>query len=78
MALRRQGPSRLVVAVPIASRTTCEDFRDEVDEVVCAQTPEPLHSVGAWYEDFSQTSDDEVRGLLARASAENTGTAPTN
>jgi len=78
MALRRQGPSRLVVAVPIASPSTCEEFQDEVDEVVCAWTPEPFHSVGAWYEDFSPTTDDEVRGLLARASAETLGTTPAN
>jgi len=66
-ALRRQGPGRLVVAVPIASPSTCEELRDEVDEVVCARTPEPLRAVGLWYEDFSQTSDDQVRDLLARA-----------
>jgi putative phosphoribosyl transferase len=66
-ALRRQDPGRLVVAVPVASSSTCEEFRSEVDEVVCARTPEPFHAVGAWYEDFSQTTDDEVRDLLARA-----------
>jgi len=70
VALRRQGPSRLVVAVPIAAPATCEEFRDEVDEVVCARTPEPFYAVGVWYEDFSQTTDAEVRDLLARASAE--------
>jgi putative phosphoribosyl transferase len=66
-ALRRQEPSRLIVAVPVAAPSTCEEFRDEVDEVVCAQTPEPFYAVGLWYEDFSQTTDDEVRDLLARA-----------
>jgi len=70
VALRRQGPSRLVVAVPIAAPSTCEEFRDEVDEVVCARTPEPFYAVGVWYEDFSQTTDDVVRDLLARASVE--------
>jgi putative phosphoribosyl transferase len=70
VALRRQGPGRLVVAVPIAAPSTCEEFQDEVDEVVCARTPEPFHAVGVWYEDFSQTTDDEVRSLLARASVE--------
>jgi len=70
VALRRRGPSRLVVAVPIAAPATCEEFQDEVDEVVCARTPEPFYAVGAWYEDFSQTTDDEVRSLLARASVE--------
>jgi len=70
VALRREEPKRLVVAVPIASPSTCEEFRDEVDEVVCACTPEPFYAVGVWYEDFSQTTDDEVRDLLARASVE--------
>jgi len=70
VALRRQGPTRLVVAVPIATPFTCEEFQDEVDEVVCARTPEPFYAVGVWYEDFSQTTDDEMRSLLARASVE--------
>jgi len=54
-----------VIAVPVASRATCDKIRDEVDEVVCAVTPAPFHAVGNWYEDFSQTTDDEVRELLA-------------
>jgi putative phosphoribosyl transferase len=66
-ALRRQGPERVVVAVPVASRETCEELRAEVDEVVCAETPEPFRGVGRWYEDFSQTTDEEVRALLAKA-----------
>jgi len=66
-AIRRQGPRRIVVAVPIAAPSTCEEFRSEVDDVICARTPEPFYAVGLWYEDFSQTSDDEVRALLARA-----------
>jgi len=69
-ALRRMRPARIVVAVPIAAPSTCEEFRDEVDEVVCARTPEPFYAVGLWYEDFSQTTDDEVRDLLARAARE--------
>ena len=69
-ALRRRGPERVVVAVPVASRETCEELRAEVDEVVCAETPEPFRGVGRWYEDFSQTTDDEVRGLLAKARGE--------
>jgi predicted phosphoribosyltransferase len=73
VALRRQGPARLVVAVPIAAPSTCQEFRDEVDDVVCARTPEPFYAVGAWYEDFSQTTDAEVRDLLARASVESMG-----
>jgi putative phosphoribosyl transferase len=66
-ALRRQGPARLVVAVPTAAPETCEAFRDELDEIVCATTPEPFYSVGLWYEDFSETTDDEVRDLLRQA-----------
>ena len=66
-ALRQQGPERIVVAVPTAARETCEGFRDEVDDIVCAITPEPFYAVGLWYEDFSQTTDDQVRSLLLEA-----------
>jgi putative phosphoribosyl transferase len=65
--LRKLGPKRLVMAVPIAAPSTCEALQQEADEVVCARTPEPFRSVGEWYDDFAQTSDDEVRALLARA-----------
>jgi putative phosphoribosyl transferase len=66
-SLRLQKPRRIVVAVPVSSRETCEEFRSEVDEIVCAYTPEHFQGVGLWYEDFSQTSDEEVRELLERA-----------
>jgi predicted phosphoribosyltransferase len=66
-ALRAQHPERLVVAVPVAAPETCETLRMEVDDVVCALTPEPFYAVGAWYQDFSQTTDEEVRELLHRA-----------
>ncbi|HEU5097430.1 MAG TPA: phosphoribosyltransferase [Roseiflexaceae bacterium] len=66
-ALREQGPDRIVVAVPTAAPETCDAFRDAVDEIVCAITPEPFYAVGLWYEDFSQTTDDEVREFLSRA-----------
>ena len=69
-ALRQQGPARIVVAVPTAAPATCESMRGEVDEVVCAITPEPFYAVGLWYDDFSQTTDEEVRELLARAARE--------
>jgi putative phosphoribosyl transferase len=69
-AVRRHQPARIVIAVPVASRATCDQFRDDVDEVVCAVTPEPFYAVGNWYEDFSQTSDEEVRELLERAPEE--------
>jgi putative phosphoribosyl transferase len=69
-ALREEGAARVVVAVPIAPPETCDAFRDIVDDIVCAQTPEPFYAVGLWYEDFSQTTDDEVRELLERAARE--------
>jgi predicted phosphoribosyltransferase len=73
-ALRRLEPERIVVAVPVASPDTCEQLRSEADEVICATTPEPFHAVGLWYEDFSQTGDEEVRDLLARAQSAATAT----
>jgi len=66
-SLRQQKPRRIVVAVPVAAPDACEEFQAHVDEVICAFTPEPFHAVGIWYEDFSQTSDTEVRELLERA-----------
>ena len=68
-ALRQQQPARIVVAVPTAAPETCEQLRREADDVICAITPEPFHAVGLWYEDFSQTTDEEVRDLLARSAA---------
>src|SRR5437016_5633987 len=66
-ALRRKSPRRLVVGVPVAAPGTCDALQDEVDEIVCAITPEPFYAVGLWYADFRQTTDDEVRQLLNRA-----------
>ena len=66
-ALRQQQPARIVVAVPTAAPETCDALRARVDDVVCAVTPEPFYAVGLWYEDFSQTTDDEVRELLGRS-----------
>jgi putative phosphoribosyl transferase len=66
-ALRKQRPARIVVAVPVAAPETCEEFKTEVDEVVCAATPRMFNGVGRWYEDFSQTTDEEVHELLAQA-----------
>ena len=64
-ALRQQGAREIVVAVPVAARSTCEQMEEEADQVVCATTPYPFHAVGLWYDDFSQTMDDEVRELLS-------------
>jgi putative phosphoribosyl transferase len=66
-ALRLQGPKRIIVAVPVAAQETCNEFRIDVDEIVCAYTPAPFLAVGMWYEDFSQTTDDEVQQLLKLA-----------
>jgi predicted phosphoribosyltransferase len=66
-ALRRRNPRRIVVAVPVAAPETCEALEAEADEVVCARTPDPFYAVGFWYDDFSQTTDTEVRALLSRA-----------
>lgn len=62
--LRRQKAERIVVAVPVAPRDTVERLREEADEVVVALEPEPFGAVGRWYEDFSQTTDEEVQTLL--------------
>jgi putative phosphoribosyl transferase len=67
LALRQQQPSTIIVAVPAAASQTCDEFRAEVDDVICGLTPEPFLAVGLWYEDFTQTNDQEVRDLLARA-----------
>jgi putative phosphoribosyl transferase len=66
-ALRQQSPSKLVVAVPVASPDVCADIGRLVDEMVCEATPEPFWAVGQFYEDFSPTTDDEVRALLEQA-----------
>ena len=72
-ALRREGARYIVVAVPIAAPDTCDSLREEVDDIVCAITPEPFRAVGIWYVDFSETSDEEVRNLVGRASLSNPG-----
>jgi len=69
-ALRQQQPARIVVAVPVSAAQTCDEYRIGVDEIICAVTPEPFLGVGRWYRDFSQTTDEEVRDLLARARGE--------
>jgi len=69
-AVALMGAERIVVAVPVAAVETCDAFRSEVDDVICAITPQPFHAVGIWYENFEQTSDEEVRRLLAKAREE--------
>jgi putative phosphoribosyl transferase len=69
-ALRKQHPAHIIVAVPVAAPVVRDEFKAEVDEIVCASTPEPFFGVGYWYEDFSQTSDEEVHDLLALSEQE--------
>jgi putative phosphoribosyl transferase len=64
-AVTAQKPSRTVVAVPVGAPSTCRELQREADEVVCLAQPESFAAVGNWYEDFSQTSDEEVQALLA-------------
>ena len=73
IALRQQQPAKIIVAVPVAASETCDEFRNLVDEVICAVTPRELYAVGLWYGDFSQTSDDEVYELLERSRKEKEG-----
>ena len=68
----RPGLARLVLAVPVIAATTARELRSEVDDLVALEVPEDLIAIGAWYEDFSQTSDAVVLDLLARAAARTT------
>ena len=63
-ALRKMEPKTITVAVPVAAPQTVEEFRNEAIDIVCLRTPEPFDAVGLWYDDFSQTSDEEVQELL--------------
>lgn len=67
LAAKQRDPAAIVVAVPVAAASSCEELRSLVDDLVCPLTPEPFHAVGQWYEDFSQTSDDEIHAILRRA-----------
>lgn len=66
-AIRQQEPGSIIVAIPVAPADTVEEFRAQVDRIVCPETPLDFGGVGRWYQDFSQTTDTEVRDLLARA-----------
>lgn len=70
MALKKQNPRRVVVAVPVGAADTCEEFESLADEVICLYTPEPFMAVGRWYDDFTQVTDEEVRDFLERAAHE--------
>ncbi|MDB6065636.1 MAG: putative phosphoribosyltransferase [Pedosphaera sp.] len=69
-AVKKKGPKSVIVAVPIGSVQTCHQLQTEVDEVVCGMTPDPFYAVGAWYSDFMQITDEEVRELLDHAAHE--------
>jgi putative phosphoribosyl transferase len=64
-SLRQAGAARIVAATPVCAQSTKEELRKEADEVICPCTPEPFWGVGMWYEDFTQTTDDEVQQILA-------------
>ena len=64
-AVSQLGARGIVVAVPVAAPTVCQSFAPIVDRIVCGATPQPFFAVGPWYVDFAQTTDDEVRALLA-------------
>jgi predicted phosphoribosyltransferase len=66
-ALRNMDAREVIVAVPVAAKQTCSEFRAIADEIICLRTPSPFQAVGLWYEDFAQTSDEEVHALLDRA-----------
>jgi putative phosphoribosyl transferase len=69
-ALRKQGVAKIVVAVPVGAPETCQGLESEVDEMICPFMPEFFYGVGQFYEDFSQTTDEEVRELLAKGKDE--------
>jgi putative phosphoribosyl transferase len=64
MAARERHPARVIVAVPVSARETHQQFKARADEIICVQIPENFEGVGQWYEDFAQTSNEEVRDLL--------------
>jgi putative phosphoribosyl transferase len=69
-ALRQSGAAKIVVAVPVGPQDTCRELEEEADETICLSTPEFFQAVGQYYEDFSQTSDEDVRELLSHAAQE--------
>lgn len=66
-AVRQQSPARIVVAVPVGAESVCTSLREIANDVICAETPDPLHAVGIWYEDFQPTSDEEVQEAMRTA-----------
>lgn len=68
-ALRKRNPKKIIVAIPVAAQSTCEELRHHADSVACLVAPFDFAAVGQWYHHFDQTSDEEVRLLLERAAA---------
>lgn len=66
-ALKRKEPSKLVIAVPVGAASTCSELKQEADEMICLMTPEPFSAVGSWFENFEQTTDQQVGELLQKA-----------
>ena len=66
-SVRRHHPAKIVIAVTVGAAATCQELQTAVNQVVCLATPEPFYSVGLWYEDFPQTTDEQVRDLLRQA-----------
>jgi putative phosphoribosyl transferase len=74
-AVRQRGPEQVVVAVPVGAKETCAELAHEVDTLICPLQPDALYAIGMWYEDFAQTTDEEVREALALAAQEEQGHA---
>lgn len=70
MALRQHNPQQIIAAVPVAAPETCHNFQAKVDKMVCSETPHPFYAVGLWYEEFDQTTDQEVRDLLEQSTSQ--------
>ncbi|MEQ8974650.1 MAG: phosphoribosyltransferase [Coleofasciculus sp. C1-SOL-03] len=70
VALRQYDPKKIIAAVPVAAPETCQEFKVEVDEIICTETPQPFYAVGLWYNKFDQTTDQEVRDLMERAASQ--------
>jgi putative phosphoribosyl transferase len=75
-AVRQRQPARLIIAVPVAAQSTCREIETEADEVFCSVIPEAFFGVGQFYENFGQTSDEEVRALLEQAGGAATAESP--
>lgn len=70
-ALQQKNPAYIIIAVPVAARSTCHEMAQLVDEILCPLQPVNFYAVGLWYDDFSQTSDDEVIQLMRKSSTPN-------